>query len=72
MFRGREIVFSAKGFEIFQRIIDTLADCSNIDVPPKLFGNTLSMILSPGSKEKKNKEKKHGESKKQQISQEEI
>ncbi len=32
---------------IIQQIIKELADVAQLDVPPKMEGNTLSMVMSP-------------------------
>ncbi|OGN62050.1 MAG: translation initiation factor IF-3 [Chlamydiae bacterium RIFCSPHIGHO2_12_FULL_49_11] len=72
MFRGREIMFSAKGKVMFDVILTELDDYSSVDAPPKMMGNTLSMILSPAAKDKKKKEKKSDQGKEQQSAQEEV
>ncbi len=49
MFRGREIVHLERGQTILDRVAEELSDISQVDVPPKREGNTLSMIVSPKS-----------------------
>lgn len=46
-FRGREMAHQEFGHVIIQKIIQELADVSLLDVPPKMEGNTLSMVMSP-------------------------
>jgi translation initiation factor IF-3 len=46
-FRGREMAHQEFGHVIIQKIIQELADVSMLDVPPKMEGNTLSMVMSP-------------------------
>lgn len=46
-FRGREMAHQEFGHELIQKIIAELASISMLDVPPKMEGNTLSMVMSP-------------------------
>lgn len=47
MFRGREIAHTDKGQEILDRIASEMADFSRVDMPGRLEGRNMSMILSP-------------------------
>lgn len=46
-FRGREMAHQEFGHVIIQQIIKELADVAQLDVPPKMEGNMLSMVMSP-------------------------
>jgi len=46
-FRGREMAHQEFGHTIIQQIIKELADVASLDVPPKMEGNMLSMVMSP-------------------------
>lgn len=45
-FRGREITFAKKGFELVQRFIEGLGE-RKIEKEPNLAGNTILAILAP-------------------------
>ncbi len=47
MFRGREIVHKEQGEKVMKRIIDELSDISAVDVPIKMEGRFMTMILRP-------------------------
>jgi translation initiation factor IF-3 len=47
MFRGREMAHVEFGKEIIERVIAELTPIAVLDVPPKLEGNTMSMVLTP-------------------------
>jgi translation initiation factor IF-3 len=47
MFRGREMTHQEFGRVILDRVAKDLEDIAQIDVPPKMEGYTMSMILSP-------------------------
>jgi len=47
MFRGREIAYAKTQGERLMEIAGMLADCSQIDVPPKVEGRNMSMMLNP-------------------------
>jgi len=46
-FRGREMAFTEKGFELAHKIIDALADVSTITSEPKMNGRNLIFSLEP-------------------------
>lgn len=46
-FRGREIVHKETAFRRFEEVVKELADISKVEVPPKLFGKRMSLILAP-------------------------
>lgn len=46
-FRGREMAHQEFGQVIVANIIKNLADVGQVDAPPKMEGNTLSMVMSP-------------------------
>jgi len=47
MFRGREMAHVEFGKVIIDRIITELAPIASVDMPPKLEGNTMSMVMTP-------------------------
>jgi len=47
-FRGREIVHSHVGLEILRKLATELGASAIVEVPPKLEGNMMTQILSPG------------------------
>jgi len=51
-FRGREITHSEIGRERLERIANELSDIASIEQFPKMEGNTMLMILTPGEKKK--------------------
>lgn len=46
-FRGREMAFRQKGDERMDDIIQRLADLAKVEVPPRLNGRRMGMILVP-------------------------
>jgi len=46
-FRGREIVHPELGRLLANRIIERVADIGGVDMPPRLEGKNLIMVLSP-------------------------
>lgn len=46
LFRGREIAHFEFGEAILKRAIEVLADVATPDAPPKLEGNTLSVVMT--------------------------
>jgi translation initiation factor IF-3 len=46
-FRGREMAHRDRGENRMQDIIDRLADVSKVEMPPRLAGKRLTMILVP-------------------------
>ena len=46
-FRGREMAFRQKGDERMEDIIQRLADLAKVEVPPRLNGRRMGMILVP-------------------------
>jgi len=55
MFRGREIVFVENGRVIFNTVQEAIKDIAVAESPAKMFGKTLSMLVAPLSKERKQK-----------------
>ncbi|ROR01553.1 translation initiation factor 3 (bIF-3) [Desulfosoma caldarium] len=49
IFRGREIAFKDRGEMVLQRVLDELKDEVVVEVPPKMEGRNLVMILAPKS-----------------------
>ena len=47
MFRGREMAYTEYGRKILDRVANDLSDISSIEIPPKLDGRKMTMVLSP-------------------------
>ncbi len=60
MFRGREMVHPEFGEKLVKRMCDALEDVASAEIPPKMLGRTLTLILAPGGKKKVVKETKTG------------
>ena len=46
-FRGREMAHKDKGYERMKEIANALADISKVEMPPRLAGRRLNMIIAP-------------------------
>jgi len=46
-FRGREIVHSDLGREVFRRFVGMVAHVGQVEMEPRVEGRTLNMVLSP-------------------------
>ena len=46
-FRGRDIVYKNRGFDLLGRFIEELSDISKVDVKPKMEGRRMFLMLSP-------------------------
>lgn len=46
-FKGRERFHQELGSEAFREIINNLADIAKVEVPPKLLGKRMTMVLVP-------------------------
>jgi len=46
-FKGREIIHSSRGHELFQKIIKSVGPNAKIESEPKIEGKQITMILSP-------------------------
>lgn len=49
MFRGREMAYREKGRVIMANIQERLKEAGQIEFPPKMEGNSMTMILTPKS-----------------------
>lgn len=47
MFRGREVVYRAKGIEILNKLAEELAEFAQVERRPKIEGKNITMILAP-------------------------
>ncbi len=47
MFRGREMAYTEHGAKVLERVKEELSDIAIVEVPPKMEGRHMSMILSP-------------------------
>jgi translation initiation factor IF-3 len=52
-FRGREIVFAENGKKIMDEVSVALQDIATSDGDSKMMGKMLTMLMTPGAKEKK-------------------
>lgn len=50
MFRGREITYVDQGYKMMEMLLQQVKDVATIEVPPKLEGKKLMMILAPSKK----------------------
>ncbi len=50
LFRGREIIYKQRGFEILDRIAEVVKDHGRIERKPKLEGRNIIAIIAPISK----------------------
>jgi len=46
-FRGREMLHKERGRDRMQAIIDQLAGLAKVEVPPRMMGRRITMILAP-------------------------
>lgn len=46
-FRGREMAHQELGMAVMQRVQEDLATMAQVDMPPRLVGRTINMVLSP-------------------------
>lgn len=46
-FRGREITHPELGREMLQRVLARVQDIAKLDVPPRLEGRSMSMLITP-------------------------
>ena len=53
MFRGREIVFVENGRKIMDEVSQALQEIATSDGDSKMMGKMLTMLMTPGAKEKK-------------------
>ncbi len=60
-FRGREMMHRDRGFDRMKDIIEKLSDVSKMEVPPRMAGRRVTMILAP-DKAKIDKIKRRAES----------
>jgi translation initiation factor IF-3 len=53
-FRGRELAYASQsGFEVLKNIVDSIADISKVESPPKMEGKTMMTIVAPTMHKKK-------------------
>lgn len=53
MFRGREMVHPEFGEKLVRKMCDELENVATPESPAKMFGRTLTLVLAPGVKKKK-------------------
>lgn len=57
-FRGREIVHPELGRSLANRILERVADLGGVDIPPKMEGKNLTMVITPTKKTQEKSAKK--------------
>ncbi|NTU89799.1 MAG: translation initiation factor IF-3 [Actinobacteria bacterium] len=53
MFRGREMAHPEIGLDILEKLVKDMTDQATIEVPPKLEGRNMFMLIAPHSSTKK-------------------
>ncbi len=53
MFRGREMMHPELGKRLIEKVNAALEEVAAIEMPAKMFGRILNMVLAPGVKKKK-------------------
>ena len=48
VFRGREMVYRAKGKETLEKIAESLSEKATMEVAPKMEGRQMMLIMAPG------------------------
>ena len=75
-FRGREMAFVDKGYELADKIINALSDVAVVASPPKMNGRNLVFSLEPNKevlkKLRERREKNEKQNQVKQISNEEV
>lgn len=75
-FRGREMAFVDKGYELADKIINALSDVAIVASPPKMNGKNLVFSLEPNKevlkKLRERREKNEKQNQVKQISNEEV
>jgi translation initiation factor IF-3 len=51
LFRGREMAHQDLGYRSMRGVIDSLADVSKVEAPPKMMGKRMTMVLAPDRKQ---------------------
>ncbi len=49
-FRGREMIHQDLGHKLLKKFVDMAEEVAAVEVPPKMEGRSLSMVLSPRKK----------------------
>jgi translation initiation factor IF-3 len=49
-FRGREMAFQNKGYEVMNSFAESVTEYGSVDRPPKIEGRNMVMYLSPAKK----------------------
>lgn len=65
--RGREISHKDIAFNLLKKLIEALADCSQVEMGPKEEGRSIILLVGPRAKEKKNAQDKNAQSSSQEI-----
>lgn len=68
MFRGREMAYTEQGKDLLDKVAGELKDISQVEIPPKLEGRNMNMVLGPTKETMK--KLRDGDQKKEQQSDE--
>ncbi len=49
-FRGREMAYTAQGYEVMQNFVDKCGDVAQVERPPRVEGRNMLMFLAPSKK----------------------
>jgi translation initiation factor IF-3 len=66
-FRGREMMHPEFGERVVNKLCDTLEDVAMPEMPPKMFGRMLTVVLAPGGKKKKEAPKQGQQPDKEEV-----
>ena len=46
LFRGREMMFVNRGYEIMEEVLATMEECSKLERPAKMLGRRMTMVVN--------------------------
>lgn len=46
LFRGREMMFVNRGYEIMREVLETMEDCSKLERDAKMLGKRMTMVVN--------------------------
>ncbi len=61
-FRGREMAHQEFGRKILDQLVEELNELATVEVPPKMEGNTMSMVVNPRPEVRKSEEPRTADS----------
>ncbi len=54
IFKGREMAYTQMGQDVLKRVMEDLAGLANVEMPPKMEGRSMSLVLAPNADVLKN------------------